>query len=116
MKQIILIISLITIVHFAGCSQQPDESINLKGITTSESCEGCEAVYESPVPLTKLSWVDTLPDYNLAGPKLHIEGIVYHKDGETPAKNVVFTFIILTRQADTVQREMKQDGARGMAI
>ncbi len=89
MKQIILIISLITIVHFAGCSQQPDESINLKGITTSESCEGCEAVYESPVPLTKLSWVDTLPDYNLAGPKLHIEGIVYHKDGETPAKNVV---------------------------
>ncbi len=90
MKHIILIISLITIVHFAGCSQQPDKTINSKGTTpTGELCEGCEAVYESPVPFNKLLWIDTLPDYNLAGPKLNIEGIVYNKDGKTPAKNVV---------------------------
>ncbi len=76
MKKIILIISLITIVHFAGCSQQPDKTINSKGTTPGELCEGCEAVYESPVPFNKLLWIDTLPDYNLAGPKLHIEGIV----------------------------------------
>jgi len=52
-------------------------------------CEGCEAIYESPIPFEKLSSVDTLPDFNEAGPKLEISGIVYQADGKTPAKDVV---------------------------
>ena len=31
------------------------------------SCEGCEAVFESPVPFDKLNNVDTLPDFNDRG-------------------------------------------------
>lgn len=52
-------------------------------------CEGCEAIYESPIPLEQLSYTDTLPDYNNQGQKLHISGTVYKPDGRTPAPGVV---------------------------
>ena len=53
------------------------------------NCEGCEAIYESPVPFSQLNEVDTLPDFNGAGPKIQISGIIYKPDGKTPAAGVV---------------------------
>ena len=53
------------------------------------SCEGCEAIYESPVSFEQLNEVDTLPDFNEVGPTIEISGVIYHRDGKTPAKDVV---------------------------
>jgi len=50
-------------------------------------CEGCEAIYEYGT--RNLTPVDTLPKYIESTPKLKITGIVYHKDGKTPAENVI---------------------------
>lgn len=63
---------------------QPDTAKKIGG-----ACEGCEVIYQSPVPFESLPWTDTLPDYKEQGPKLVISGIVYQADGKTPAKNVV---------------------------
>jgi protocatechuate 3,4-dioxygenase, beta subunit len=52
-------------------------------------CEGCEAIFECPVPFEQLNWVDTLPDFNDAGPKMLVTGTIYEIDGKTPARNVV---------------------------
>src|SRR5688572_27130373 len=52
-------------------------------------CEGCEAIYESPVPFEKLNEVDTLPIFSEQGPKLAVSGTVYKSDGKTPAPGVV---------------------------
>ncbi len=52
-------------------------------------CEGCEAIFETPVPFLKLPPVDTLPDYYNASSKLVVSGIVYGPDGKTPAPDVV---------------------------
>jgi len=52
-------------------------------------CEGCEAIYESPVPLEDLNEVDTLPDFNDAGPKIEISGIIYKPDGKTAAPGII---------------------------
>lgn len=52
-------------------------------------CEGCEAIFESPMALHKLSWIDTLPDFHDPGPKLMVRGIIYQADGKTPAPDVV---------------------------
>lgn len=52
-------------------------------------CEGCEAIYESPVAFEQLNEVDTLPSFNDRGPKIEISGTIYHPDGKTPAKNIV---------------------------
>lgn len=54
-----------------------------------EDCEICNAVYESPVPFEQLSSADTLPDFGDPGPRLKIEGTIYHKDGRSPAPDVV---------------------------
>ena len=75
-----------------GCTQtssqkQDSESPGSKHV--GGSCEGCQAIYESPISFEKLSSVDTLPDFNEPGPKLEISGIVYKADGKTPAEDVV---------------------------
>lgn len=52
-------------------------------------CEGCEAIWESPVPFERLPAVDTLPDFSESGPKMLLEGVVYAADGKTPRPGVV---------------------------
>ncbi len=51
-------------------------------------CEGCEAVLEFE-DRSKLSSVDTLPDFETEGTKIKISGTVYKPDGKTPAPNVI---------------------------
>jgi len=77
----------ITIISCAQTDSKKPISANTKHV--GGRCEGCEAIFESPISFEKLSWVDTLPDFNDKGPKLEISGIVYHPDAKTPAKGVV---------------------------
>lgn len=87
MKHTILIL-LIAGISFTGCSQNASQK-NKSSEHIGGPCEGCEAIYESPIAFEKLSYVDTLPDFNEPGPKLKISGIVYKNDGKTPAKDVI---------------------------
>jgi protocatechuate 3,4-dioxygenase beta subunit len=52
-------------------------------------CEGCEAIHECPVPFAQLPARVTLPDFKNDGPAIELSGIVYERDGMTPAKDVV---------------------------
>jgi len=73
-----------------GCAQSNSQKpVPKSNQHVGGRCEGCEAIYESPVPFDKLSSVDTLPDFDEEGPKLEISGIVYQSDGKTPAKDVI---------------------------
>ncbi len=65
-----------------SCAQPVSPANNIGG-----PCEGCEAIYESPVPFDKLDHLCWLPDWNGQGTKLAVNGIVYHPDG-TPAADV----------------------------
>jgi protocatechuate 3,4-dioxygenase, beta subunit len=69
-------------VSISACAQSNNKKIG-------GACEGCEAIHESPVAFEKLTSTVTLPDFNDAGPKIEISGIVYQRDGMTPAKDVV---------------------------
>ena len=51
-----------------GCSQGNTQK-EKKEIKVGGGCEGCEVIYESPIPFEKLNWIDTLPDFNEAGKK-----------------------------------------------
>jgi protocatechuate 3,4-dioxygenase beta subunit len=75
-------------------------------------CEGCEAIYDSPVPFKNLSWTDTLPDFNEPGPKLVISGIVYKADGKTLAKDVVI-YVYHTDQTGHYTNRNKEKGYAG---
>jgi protocatechuate 3,4-dioxygenase beta subunit len=97
MKPVTLTIVVILFLQIAGCSQNNNKNNSKGGDKSSKpitrhvggTCEGCEAIYESPIPFEKLNQVDTLPDFNESGPKIEISGIVYQRDGKTPAKDVV---------------------------
>lgn len=85
MKQ--LFACLLIITSLSACSQTSNQSKNTKHV--GGNCEGCEAIYEGSIPFEKLTNAATLPDYNEPGPKMEISGIVYQRDGKTPAKDVV---------------------------
>jgi protocatechuate 3,4-dioxygenase, beta subunit len=84
------ILFLLWPVFLASCSDsrsQHHKSSVSSG--TGGSCEGCEAIYESPIPFDKLGPVDTLPDFGGKGENIAVEGIIYKRDGKTPAPGVV---------------------------
>lgn len=65
-----------------ACAQTPSKNVG-------GPCEGCEAIHESPVAFDKLPSSIVLPDYTDKGQKIEISGIVYQRDGMTPARDVV---------------------------
>ncbi len=84
------VICLICLCTLSGCGQaNSPKKENQQDIKVGGRCEDCEAIYESPVPFDQLKSRDTLPGFNMLGPKIQISGIVYKNDGITPAANVV---------------------------
>lgn len=71
-----------------GCAQASQQEAQ-NAPRVGGACEGCEAIYESPVPFERLSWRDTLPGYGGPGEKLHLVGTVYKADSRTPSPGVV---------------------------
>jgi protocatechuate 3,4-dioxygenase, beta subunit len=89
MRLFLLLLPALTF-SVVGCSQNNTTQNQKTKIHVGGSCEGCEAVFECPVPFEQLNNVDTLPDFNESGmPKLEISGFIYHRDGKTPAADVV---------------------------
>ena len=81
-------ITVIIITAIASCAQNSNAN-DQKLKHVGGICEGCEAIYESPIPFEQLGNVDTLPDFNGRGPRIEISGFIYKRDGKTPAADVV---------------------------
>lgn len=99
----------------AGCAQKNSAAANHTQTVqqrVGRSCEGCEAIYAGKKPFAKLSSVDTLPDYNEPGPKLIVNGIIFKKDGKTPAKGVVL-YIYHTDQSGHYTNKFNEAGWAG---
>jgi protocatechuate 3,4-dioxygenase beta subunit len=96
-------------IGLAGCTQSSESKGQKTKQIVGGGCEGCEAVYESPIPFDKLINVDTLPDFNDAGPKIEISGIIYHRDGKTPAADVVL-YVYHTDQTGVYPKKGNEKG------
>jgi len=89
MKKLILVVFITLTCWIHGCTQ-PHASNDQEGSTSKTvggPCEDCKAVFE--YGSKKLSWTDTLPDYQEDGPKMEISGTIYQQDGKTPASDVI---------------------------
>lgn len=91
MKQAILIM-VITLVTLTGCSQSVSQKKKLSEIHVGGPCEGCEAIYESPVALEKLNNMCWLPDWKQAGTTLAVNGTVYKPDGRPAADVIIYIY------------------------
>ena len=116
MKQLLVLFAFFIACVLNACVQK--SAATQKESSTSDSfvggrCEGCEAIFETPVPFKKLSYVDTLPDFYEAGPKIMIHGTVYKADGKTPAENTIL-YVYHTDQTGhyTNRNKEKNWGAR----
>lgn len=87
-----LLLCLYILIAFSSCGQstvEKNSGVRRNEIKVGGNCEGCEAIFECPVPFEQLNETDTLPDFNDSGPKIEIRGIIYKADGKTPAPGVV---------------------------
>jgi protocatechuate 3,4-dioxygenase beta subunit len=113
MKTIISFCVTAMVISFSGCgqsnSQQKGTDSATAIINVGGGCEGCEAVYETPVPFEKLSSVVTLPDFKEPGPRMEISGIIYKADGKTPAPDVVL-YIYHTDQTGKYTKKGNETG------
>jgi protocatechuate 3,4-dioxygenase beta subunit len=106
----LLLLLVITSQAITGCTQ--NKNVNHQSKTTGNvggPCEGCEAVYECPVPFDQLNNVDTLPDFNDAGPGIEISGTIYQRDGKTPAKDVIL-YVYHTNQEGVYPKKGNEKG------
>ncbi|MDY8137311.1 intradiol ring-cleavage dioxygenase [Aquimarina sp. 2201CG5-10] len=79
-KQVIFIM---VILFSHACNSQGTTKDKIIG----GPCQGCDAIFE--YENKKLTSIDTLPAFSKNQPQLKITGIVYQKDGKTPAKDVI---------------------------
>ena len=92
MKRLILIPVSFLIFTISSCGQNSASTQANKSKTDLKvggNCEGCEAIYETPIPFEQLNEVDSLPGFTDAGPKIEISGIIYKADGKTPAPGII---------------------------
>ena len=89
----ILLLTICLSVGLCACTQNTSSKTGNSRLASDMkvggNCEGCEAVYDSPVSFEELKSTDTLPDYNEKGPRLRLFGTIYQPDGKTPASGVV---------------------------
>jgi protocatechuate 3,4-dioxygenase beta subunit len=109
---VLLLFSSILAIH--GCTQnnlarQKKSTAQVQKV--GGPCEGCEGIYEQAPSFDKLSWIDTLPDFREAGPKMVISGIIYKSDGKTPAPGVV----LYVYHTDQTGRYNSKEGQTGWA-
>ena len=97
-------------LSLASCAQN-NVTVSDKAITKTVGgpCEGCEAIFESPVPFEALNEVDTLPTFGEQGPKLVVSGTVYKSDGKTPAPGVVL-YVYHTDQSGQYRKTGNEKG------
>jgi protocatechuate 3,4-dioxygenase beta subunit len=91
----ILLLPVSCLLTISSCSQNAPQQKNkpaVKDVKVGDRCEDCEAIYESSVAFEQLNETDTLADFADKGPKLLVSGVMYKKDGKTPAANVVMYF------------------------
>ena len=107
-----IIICFLINICSTGCSQNNNHSSNnkpgKKEIQVGGSCEGCEAIYESPIPFEKLSNMVWLNDWNEKGTRLAVNGTVYNKDS-TPAADVII-YIYHTDQTGVYPKKGNEKG------
>ena len=91
---------LVTIAQFA-LAQNNDKRVG-------GGCEGCEAVFE--YGNKKLNAVDTLPDFNEAGPKMEVSGTIFKADGKTPARDVILYIYHTDQQGEYSNKSSNVQG------
>lgn len=102
MKQ--LLYTAILLLTISSCKSQTE---NIPDQIVGGGCEGCEAVLE--YGNKQLSSIDTLPKFKETEPKLKLSGIVYEKDGKTPAGNVIL-YIYHTNRAGIYEKKGDEMG------
>ncbi|NNC70299.1 MAG: intradiol ring-cleavage dioxygenase [Flavobacteriaceae bacterium] len=76
---------LIACLLSIGCANSQKK--NPQKIHVGGPCVGCEALYEYGKKTLKT--IDTIPGFETTSQKMMVTGLIFEKDGKTPAKDVI---------------------------
>ncbi len=95
MNHVTLILLVSALLTLNGCAQNNRTSLERQvnsGKKVGGGCEGCEAIYESPVAFEKLDNICWMPDWNETGTKLAVNGVVFKNDGKPAAGVIIYVY------------------------
>jgi protocatechuate 3,4-dioxygenase beta subunit len=107
MKKLTVVLFMLLVAGISACSQKQREPTVEVDKIIGGRCEGCEAIHE--YGSKKLTWIDTLPDFNEAGQKLMIYGTIFRHDGKTPASDIIL-YVYHTDQNGQYSRKGNETG------
>jgi protocatechuate 3,4-dioxygenase beta subunit len=113
--KIMFFIAVIIFMSLAGCAQSSNVK-DQKPQHVGGICEGCEAIYESPIPFEQLNNIDTLPISMAGGLKLRSAGSYTNKTGRLPHPMLSFMYITRIKRVCIQPKETKKDGRKDTAI
>ncbi len=97
--------TLFLLVTSVGCTQKTA----VKDQQVGGPCEGCEAIFESPVPFDSLKDMVWLSDWDQHNPKgLAVSGVVFDAEGK-PASGVII-YIYHTDTTGVYPKKGKEEG------
>ncbi len=102
--KILTVTGLVLTLFTTSCKGQ---TVNSSYRVVGGPCEGCEGLREYGNKV--LRPIDTLPLFEVTHPKLKITGIVYKKDGKTPAPDVIL-YIYHTNRAGIYETKGNETG------
>lgn len=94
MKRILLLLPLLALV-LQSCSQSTtpnQQTANSTHLKVGGPCEGCEAIYECPVPFDSLPAITWLPDWDETKKRIAINGTVYNPDGSVAPGIIIYIY------------------------
>lgn len=92
MRSLIYILLFLISLSNTSCGQNTRTEREQDAVVVGGPCEGCESIYESPVPFENLAYADTISGFFEDADKMIISGTVYAKDGTTPVPDVILYF------------------------
>ena len=86
-RHLFLLTALLFSVVLAGTSCRAQTKAGSATALVGGGCDGCELIYDG-MP-QQLSWQTAIASASEPGERMEISGIIYQKDGRTPASNVI---------------------------
>jgi protocatechuate 3,4-dioxygenase beta subunit len=94
MKRILLLL-LLAAPALLSCSQSGttrQQTANSNELKVGGPCEGCEAIYECPIPFDSLDALTWLPDWDETKKRIAINGTVYNPDGSVAPGVIIYIY------------------------
>jgi protocatechuate 3,4-dioxygenase beta subunit len=106
------IVAICFAIVFCHCGQTQSNAPSSKDKAVGGPCDGCDMMYEGMPAPEKISNTVSIAGENEPGERMTLQGMMYRKDGKTPAANVILYLYHTDAKGLYSRTDTQTDGLR----